>query len=145
MRRKKTFRPAAIADADEFLGGEGLLPELSEPQLDAFVRRLVAAKLADCLDALSGASAVEPTADEEKDLIEWVSDDSEDPWSLRWCLDVVGLSVDRFRATLKRLRRERMEDALVAGQGELFGGAQRSGEPPPWVESWRAVTGGSPP
>jgi hypothetical protein len=131
-KHRKLTHPVALGDVDEVLGMEAVLPELSEPMVDSFVRRIVLAKVRDCLDALTGASDVAPTRSEEDDLIQWVSDDTTEPWSLRWCLDVLGLDVEQYRASIRKLRAE--WKAATAGELALRDGAQ---EDAAWAERWR--------
>lgn len=68
--------------------------------------RLVTAVVTDALDALTGASDVPATTQESERLLEWVADDEESPWSLRWCLGILRLDVRAYRCAILRLRRE---------------------------------------
>lgn len=138
-KHRKLTHPVALGDVDEMLGMEAVLPGLSEPMLDSFVRRIVLAKVRDCLDALTGASDVAPTRNEEDALIQWVSDDSAEPWSLRWCLDVLALDVEQYRAAIRRLRAEWQAETagelpLTAVDADVATRVEASSD---WTEHWR--------
>lgn len=107
----------ALREADHCDPHGGIVPEQASLFGEAEPERLlVAAKVRDCLDALTGAAEVEATKDEAADLLDWLEDDSADAWSVSWCCDVLGLSVAKLRAGIAKLRAE----WLVEREGALL-------------------------
>lgn len=97
----------ALREVDHYDPHGGIVPEQASLFDEAVPERLlVAARVRDCLDALTGAAKVAATDDEVDDLLDWLADDSAEAWSVSWCCDVLGLSVAKLRAGIAKLRAE---------------------------------------